>query len=109
MSSPMCSKSGSTDVEAIVYFWVSWTIAIWTRIVVLPIVSLSWIENGGEFRFTGWSIPPERQPLPAVVAMPPEAEGRSAAAGPRVLDRQRDPAGAARPALPVRRAPAPGS
>jgi hypothetical protein len=65
---------GLTDEQAIIYFWVSWTLAVCTRIVVLPIVSLSWIENGGEFRFTGWSVPPERQPIPAVVAMPPEAE-----------------------------------
>ena len=66
-------KVGLTDVQAIVFYWFSWALAISTRIVVLPIVSLSWIENGGEFRFTGWSIPPEQVPLPAIAVAPAEA------------------------------------
>jgi hypothetical protein len=66
---------GPGDVKVIVFFWVSWLLAVTTRIVVLPIVSLSWLENGGEFRVTGWSIQPQAEPLPLVAAATPEAAG----------------------------------
>jgi hypothetical protein len=55
-------------IDAVWFFWVSWTLAVWTRIVILPIMFLAWIENGGEFRATGWSIAPEYVPLPIVAA-----------------------------------------
>jgi hypothetical protein len=68
---------GPGDAKPILLFWVSWLLAVTTRIVVLPIVSLSWLENGGEFRVTGWSIPPEAEPLPLLAASSPEAaQGR---------------------------------
>lgn len=64
-------------IDAIWFYWVAWTMAVWTRIVILPIVSLTWIESGGEFRRTGWSHPAENEPLPVVAAL----EGRAAGQG----------------------------
>jgi len=57
---------GLADIDAVWFFWASWIMAIWTKIVVLPILSLTWIENGGEFRVVGWSIPAESVPLPVL-------------------------------------------
>jgi hypothetical protein len=64
---------GADDWRPIVLYWVSWVIAIWTKVVILPLVSLSWIENGGEFRQTGWSVAPDYKPLPIVAAAGQEA------------------------------------
>jgi len=76
-------KVGLTNVEAVVEYWVVWTIAIWTKVAILPLLSLSWIENAGEFRQTGWSVTPEYFPLP-VTAFAPSQEG----AGPPPLARE---------------------
>jgi hypothetical protein len=63
---------GFDTVDAIVLYWVSWTIAILTKIVILPLVSLTWLEDGGEFRIPGWTIPPEAEPIPVVAAVEPD-------------------------------------
>ncbi|MCW3027702.1 MAG: hypothetical protein JWN81_913 [Solirubrobacterales bacterium] len=60
-------KVGLTNIEAVVEYWVVWWIAIWTKVVVLPLLSLSWIENAGEFRSTDWSVTPDYQPLAVTV------------------------------------------
>jgi hypothetical protein len=69
------TKVGLTDINAIWLYWVVWVLAIWTKIVILPLFSLSWIENGGEFRFTGWSTSPELVPTPVSVIGAQEATG----------------------------------
>lgn len=60
------ARVGLSPVDAVWFFWTSWVLAVWTRIVVLPLLSLTWIEDGGEFRRPGWSITPEREPVAAL-------------------------------------------
>lgn len=67
-------KVGLEPIDALWWYWVAWSLAVSSRIVFLPILSLSWIENGGEFRTTGWSIPPANEPVPLLADLP--ADGR---------------------------------
>ena len=69
---------GWDDWRPIALYWVSWVMAIATKIVVLPLVSLSWIENGGEFRKVGWSVAPDYQPLPVLAAIDERPSERDA-------------------------------
>jgi hypothetical protein len=83
LAQPGVLNVGLTEVEAIVLFWVAWIVAIWTKVAILPLLSLGWIENAGEFRQTGWSVRPEYQPLAITVFTPPMDTG-----GPPALARE---------------------
>ena len=63
------------------YFWLLWITAALTKIVVLPIASLTYLESAGEFRTTEWSVPPNQVPLPIL------ASSDEAKAGPGPLIR----------------------
>ena len=69
---------GLSAAEAIIFYVVVWCIAIATKIVILPIISLTYLESSFEFRTTEWSIPPSQASIP-IVAAAAEAE---AGAGP---------------------------
>lgn len=94
--------------EAIVFYWVAWILAVpVTKIALLPLVSITYLESAGELRRIEWSIPESQ------VALPVLASGAEAAAGPGPLLREASGAHARPiPNLPspsgVHRAPPPG-
>jgi hypothetical protein len=55
-------------IEAILLYWGSWVLAALTKIVVLPIASLTYIESALEFRRAQWSVPPAQAALPVLAA-----------------------------------------
>jgi hypothetical protein len=55
-------------LEATYLYWASWILAISTKIVVLPILSLTYLESATEFRHAAWSIPPAQASTPVVAA-----------------------------------------
>jgi hypothetical protein len=57
-------------LEIVIFYWVSWLLAIWTKIVVLPILWLTYLESAGECRRPLWSVPPTMESLPIVAAAP---------------------------------------
>jgi hypothetical protein len=60
-------------LEATIFYWACWVLAAVIKIVVLPIISLTYIESAGEFRRVEWSLPPEQVALP-VLASAAEAQ-----------------------------------
>ena len=68
--------------EAIWFYWLCWIVAAVTKIVVLPIASLTYVESAAEFRTTEWSVPPPLEPLPVL------ASSEEAKAGPGPVIRE---------------------
>jgi hypothetical protein len=68
--------------EAIGFYWVCWVLAAITKIVVLPLASLTYLESAGEFRRIEWSIPESQVPLTLAAS----AEDAKAGAGPLVRE-----------------------
>ena len=55
--------------EAIVFYWACWILAIpVTKVVLLPLVSLTYLESAGELRRIEWSIPESQVALPVLAS-----------------------------------------
>ena len=78
---------GVKPVDAVWFYWVSWVMANWTKIVVFPIISLSWIENvgycgrgeAGDFIADNWN--PERRRIEIDGRVPVNPHGGSLSEG----------------------------
>jgi hypothetical protein len=65
---------GLTPAEAIFLYWASWLLAYFTKIVLLPIFSLTYLESAAEFRRPEWSIPPSQASLPVLASAAEDSE-----------------------------------
>ena len=65
---------GIRDLKPIGLYWASWLLIVFTRIVIFPLLTLTRIEDGAEFRRVGWSVPPEVEPVPIIAAFDPNAQ-----------------------------------
>jgi hypothetical protein len=55
--------------EAIIFYWIAWILAIpITKVVLLPLLSLTYLESAGEIRRIEWSIPESQIPLPVLAS-----------------------------------------
>ena len=61
--------------EAIWFYWLCWIVAAITKIVVLPIASLTYVESAAEFRRAAWSVPPPYEPLPILASSAEAKDG----------------------------------
>ncbi len=69
----MSSKLDLSVPEATALYWCSWLLAIATKIVLLPIASLTYLESSTEFRHPTWSIPASQASLPVISTETPFA------------------------------------
>jgi hypothetical protein len=69
--------------EAIIFYWIAWILAIpITKVVLLPLISLTYLESAAEIRRIEWSIPESQVPLPVL------ASGAEAKRGPGPVVRE---------------------
>jgi hypothetical protein len=55
--------------EAVIFYWIAWILAIpITKVVLLPLISLTYLESAGEIRRIEWSIPESQVPLPVLAS-----------------------------------------
>ena len=80
------ADGGLTNVgigEAIIFYWIAWILAIpITKVVLLPLISVTYLESAGEIRRVEWSIPESQVPLPVL------ASGAEAKRGPGPVVRE---------------------
>ena len=68
-------KLDLTPAEAIIFYWVCWVTAVQTKIVILPILSLTYLESAFEFRAPAWSQPPSQVPVPVIASIAESVAG----------------------------------
>jgi hypothetical protein len=62
--------------EAIVFYWAAWILAIpVTKVMLLPLISLTYLESAGELRRIEWSIPESQVALPVLASAADAARG----------------------------------
>jgi len=76
--SPPVLDIGLAPLAAVIWYIIVWCIAFATKIVLLPIFSLTYLESSFEFRTTEWSIPPAQAAIPIIAG----ADEANAGAGP---------------------------
>ncbi len=55
-------------IGGIIFYFCAWLLSVFTKIVLLPLFSLTYVESAGEFRRTEWSIPAPKESLPLLAA-----------------------------------------
>ena len=59
-------------LEALALYVAAWLLFIITKIALLPIFSLTYLESAGEFRRLQWSVPASGERLPVLAADTPD-------------------------------------
>ena len=93
--------------EAIIFYWIAWILAIpITKVVLLPLLSFTYLESAGEIRRTR-VVDPRGERTAARPGLERRGQARPGTGRPRGVGSPRQAAAAA--AEPVRRPPAAGA